>query len=204
MGQRETNRDSYNQIVAEWSAFRNRCPVNSCVRELCERLPIKSRVLDVGCGTGHPIDVYLNDNGFSVVGIDISENMIHEAQKLHLSHAAFEVADYLEFHSAEKFDAIIAFDSIWHIEEARQEQIYRKASSLLNNNGYFLFTHGKKRGTVRGNMYAHEFVYSSLDQDEVKRLLLENGFRIIMWAEDYQEKTTGSRDLLVVAQKHTF
>ena len=53
-------------------------------------------------------------------------------------------------------------------------------------------------------MYAHEFVYSSLDQDEVKRLLLENGFRIILWAEDYQEKTTGSRDLLVVAQKHTF
>ena len=74
MGQRVINRDSYNQIVVEWSAFRDRCPVNSCVRELCEQLPIKSRVLDVGCGTGDPIDVYLNDNGFSVVGIDISEN----------------------------------------------------------------------------------------------------------------------------------
>ena len=74
-------------------------------------------------------------------------------------------------------------------------------SSLLRPNGYFLFTHGKRRGTVRGTMFAHQFAYSALDAEEVKKLLRENSMDIISWQEEYSEATTGTRDLLVVAKR---
>lgn len=201
MNQTELNAQAYDHIVREWAAFRSGCRVNACIQAFCTLLPAGARILDIGCGTGYPIDDYLNQNGFSIVGIDISENMIREARKLELAHAAFETADFLRFHSAQPFDALIAFDSLWHIEEARQELIYPQAASLLKEDGYFLFTHGKKRGTVRGKMYAEEFVYSALDASDMKRLLRDNGFEIVSWQEDYEEKTTGSRDLLAMARK---
>ena len=111
------------------------------------------------------------------------------------------VADFLEYDEGGKFDAIIAFDSVWHIEEASQAAIYPKFAALLKDGGYLLFTHGKSRGSVKGEMMGQSFYYSALDVKDVKKLLIDNGFEIVNLIEDYQEKTTGTRDLLVIARK---
>ena len=200
MKQSDINRNSYNQIVSDWLAYRNK-NVNTCIREFSELLPAGARVLDIGCGTGSPIDTYLCEKGFSVFGIDISEKMIAEAVKHNLPNARFVVKDFMDFQSNKLFDAVIAFDSIWHIEEERQSEIYEAVSRLLRPGGYFLFTHGREQGTVHGTMFSHEFVYSALDGEQVRRLLSEQDLEIVSWQEDYEEATTGTRDLLVVARK---
>ena len=127
--------------------------------------------------------------------------MIQATLACQLPNATFLVGDVMDFTAPEPFDSVIAFDSLWHIEESKQACLYPSVSSLLRPNGYFLFTHGKRRGTVRGTMFVHQFAYSALDAEEVKKLLRENSMDIISWQEEYSEATTGTRDLLVVAKR---
>lgn len=193
-------RNSYNAISDQWDELRSQTPVNPCIVDFAKRLPPNCRVLDVGCGTGYPISAYLAEQGFHVTGIDISENMIEKAKRLHLPHAKFYVHDVLNFHPSEPYDAVIAFDSIWHIPHDQQANIYKVVSSLLNRGGYFLFTHGACDGETTGTMFGQSFYYSSLDTQTVQRLLAQQGFSILSFIENYQEKN-GARDLLVVACK---
>lgn len=194
-------RDSYNAVCEKWDEWRNKTAINKCVADFSLLLKNGARVLDIGCGTGYPIDSFLCKNGFFVTGIDISENMIAKAKAKKLSSATFERADFLSFTSDEKFDAVIAFDSLWHIARKNQEGIFKKLSSLLNGGGYLMFTYGKTDGEVRGDMFGETFYYSSLDISVTKELLMENEFDILTCAEDYKEPTTGTRDLLIVARK---
>jgi len=197
------NIESYNAIVDDWASIRNGKEVNQCIKDFCKLLPSKASILDVGCGTGKPIDVYLSDNKFKVVGIDISNKMIDFAKELNLENTIFINTDFLEYKNDDKFDAIIAFDSIWHIDLDDQLSIYKKCASLLVDDGYLLFTHGIRHETILGKMFSHSFSYSALAKDELKKALMDNNFTIISWYENYEEKTTGTRDLLVIAQKRT-
>ncbi|HEB7542366.1 TPA: class I SAM-dependent methyltransferase, partial [Campylobacter coli] len=75
-------KDSYNKICKKWSDFRKSTSTNKCIIDFANDLKLNSRVLDIGCGTGYPIASYLSKQGFQVTGIDISEEMIKQAQKL--------------------------------------------------------------------------------------------------------------------------
>ncbi len=51
------------------------------LQEFCSKLPSNAKILDVGCGTGIPIASYLIQNGFEVVGIDLSSEMVTVARQ---------------------------------------------------------------------------------------------------------------------------
>ena len=195
------NKESYNKICDTWDEYRRMRGVNPCIVDFANHLKTGAKMLDIGCGTGYPIADYLSEQGFFVTGIDISEKMIEKAKAYEIKNAEFFVEDILTFQSAEKYDGIIAFDSIWHIPAQQQQNIYRIIASLIEDGGYFLFTHGKSKGSVSGRMFGEEFHYSSLDAGRVRELLDENGFEIVRWEVDFKEETTGDRELLVVARK---
>ena len=66
--------------------------------------PNPCRILDVGCGTGR-ISLPLQELGYAVVGVDISQGMINEARRKGLRNAT--VCDLLEYtHSGQPFDGI--------------------------------------------------------------------------------------------------
>jgi methionine biosynthesis protein metW len=194
-------RDSYDKICEQWCDFRKNTKINRCVAEFSELLRPGSKVLDAGCGTGYPISAYLVEKGFAVTGIDISERMIEKARRLGLKSASFLVRDLLDFHPPEKYDAVIAFDSLWHVSHDRQKEIYAVVSSLMNIGGYFLFTHGDKDGSIVGEMFGERFYHSALDVEEVHALLAACGFSVLSSVENYKEETTGDRGLLVIAKK---
>jgi len=52
----------------------------------------QSRLLEVGCGTGH-WSRYFSDKGFEVTGIDRSPEMIKIARQKHIPNSRFEIAD---------------------------------------------------------------------------------------------------------------
>ena len=195
------NGDAYDKISEKWQSVRDKMPMNECIIKFCRLLKPNAKILDAGCGTGYPTDKYLTDNGYSVKGIDISRKMIEKARLLNLKNAEFEQCDFLSYKNAEKFDAIIAFDSLWHISQDKQPEIYKKAASLLKSGGYFLFTGGKERGSCRGEMFEETFYYAALDTREIIELLEKNGFEIVQIETDFKEETSGTRDLFAIAKK---
>ena len=192
---------SYNRICDLWENFRRHAGMNPCVVRWASGLPRGASVLDVGCGTGYPIDAYLAECGFSLTGIDASEKMIEKAKALKLEGAVFLTVDLLRFLPARTYDAVIAFDSLWHIAYERQAEIYPKISSLLNPKGSFFFTHGKRDGKATGTMLGETFHYASLSSGKVFSLLEQNGFEIVSSEEDFAEPVTGDRELMVTARK---
>jgi SAM-dependent methyltransferase len=78
-------------------------------------LPEKAKVLDLACGKGRH-SIYLNQLGFNVVGADLSENSILEAQKNSNETLHFQVHDMRETFE-DKFDAIFnLFTSFGYFE----------------------------------------------------------------------------------------
>jgi SAM-dependent methyltransferase len=78
-------------------------------------LPENAKVLDLACGKGRHA-IYLNQLGFDVVGADLSENSILEAQKNANETLHFQVHDMRESFE-EKFDAIFnLFTSFGYFE----------------------------------------------------------------------------------------
>lgn len=197
----DPNARSYNLICGQWHTYRTTKPVNRCIAEFAAMIEPGSAVLDVGCGTGYPTASYLSERGYRVTGIDISDEMIRLARDATIPNTEFLVCDLLEYRPSKTFDAVIAFDSLWHIPLERQERIYGIIGDLVRRGGYFLFTHGKRHGSVSGQMFGQTFTYSALDAIAVHDLLNQNGFEVLSSIEDYAEETTGDRELLIIARK---
>ena len=192
---------SYDRIAEQWEQNRRNRGLDPCIAELTEMIPPSGKILDIGCGTGYPIDVYLSDNGFSVTGIDPSEEMIRIASRQGLKRTEYRQCGLFEYNAAAPFDAVIAFDSLFHIAPERQEEIYPKVSGLLKSEGFFLFTHGRVRGSVTGTMFGESFAYHALDEERLLKCLHENGLTPIWFFKDYEAPVTGQRDLLVLVRK---
>jgi SAM-dependent methyltransferase len=78
-------------------------------------LPEKAKVLDLACGKGRHA-IYLNQLGFDVLGADLSENSIAEANKYANDSLHFKVHDMREPFE-EKFDAVFnLFTSFGYFE----------------------------------------------------------------------------------------
>lgn len=79
-------------------------------------LPEKAKVLDLACGKGRHA-IYLSQLGFKVLGADLSENSIAEANKNSNTNLSFKVHDMREPFE-EKFDAIFnLFTSFGYFED---------------------------------------------------------------------------------------
>src|SRR5262245_1847740 len=77
-------------------------------------LPPRAKVLDLGCGTGHPIARHIIDRGFRVVGVDQSQKMLAFAAQV-IPEAQLIHADMSDVQLNEKFAAAIVWDSAFHV-----------------------------------------------------------------------------------------
>jgi len=192
------NRNSYNKIAKQWAEEEKK--LNKLVIEFASKIKPYGKILDIGCGTGYPISKYLSDNGFFIIGIDISENMLQNANEKDIKNATFYLCDFFRHKPNETYDGIIAYDSLFHFPKEKQNKIYIKLSNWLNIGGYILFTHGKENNEINGKMFGETFYYSSLETREVHKLLMESGFEIILSIENYKEENI-ENDLIIIAKK---
>ena len=94
-------------------------------------------VADVGCGTGAASRV-LADVGLDVLGIDLSPNMIAEAQRrnpaLRFQVGSMTGLDFAEGH----FDGICAWYSVIHIPDEQLPQVFSEFHRVLRPGGVAL------------------------------------------------------------------
>ena len=82
--------------------------------DFSKKLKPGAKVLDIGCGTGKPVALFLAEKGHHVTGIDLSEKMIELAQNNDILNAKFHYSDFFDFETSETFDGILAWDSFFH------------------------------------------------------------------------------------------
>ena len=89
-------------------------------------LPEKAKVLDLACGKGRH-SIYLNQLGYNVLGADLSENSIEEANKSANENLSFKVHDMRDTFE-EKYDAIFnLFTSFGYFENDEDDLSTLKA-----------------------------------------------------------------------------
>ncbi len=194
------NINSYNKIIDNWVQARNNSIINKPIIDFADKININGNILDIGCGTGLPIAKYLSDRNFSIIGIDTSDKMLEIAKYNRIENAQFLLCDFFNFDSNERFDGIIAWDSLFHLPKQRQKDIYEKVYNLLNPSGFFLFTHGKDEDEHVDEMFGEKFYYSCLSKDFVLNLMTEIGFTLEYSIEDFIEGKD-RRDWVVLARK---
>ena len=94
-------------------------------------------VLDVGCGEGRlTTEIAKRIPNGKILGIDISANMIHEAQKsfYDVSNASFECIDATKFDVKNRFDRAISFEAFHWIED--QLKALKNIYESLKPGGY--------------------------------------------------------------------
>jgi SAM-dependent methyltransferase len=107
-----------------------------------ERLRAGIRVADIGCGTGHAINLMAREFPASTfVGYDFSTEAIAraraEAREMGVANARFEERDVTKLPSEPKLDLITSFDSI-HDQRDPATTLRRIAEALARDGVYFM------------------------------------------------------------------
>lgn len=111
------------------------------VEGLPERLTAGIRVADLGCGTGHAVNLMAKEYSASdFVGYDIAADAIErareEARQMTLSNARFEVADVAHLPAKDQFELITSFDAIH--DQRDPAAVLRNAAAALTRDGVYL------------------------------------------------------------------
>ncbi len=105
-------------------------------------------ILDVACGTGIMFDYYLNRNVSTILGIDISTQMVKIAADKYSSEPKVQVVcgDVEEYEFKRKFDRIVVYNALPHFPDP--ENLIKTLANLLNDNGRMTIAHGASRETI--------------------------------------------------------
>ncbi|MTI66528.1 MAG: class I SAM-dependent methyltransferase [Firmicutes bacterium] len=118
------------------------------------------KVLDIGCGTGN-FSIKLAKMGCNVIGIDVSEDMLKEAEKKALDEGLnieFKKMDVYNLDFDEKFDAVFSMAAFEFIKDTKKalDEMFR----VVKNGGQILV------GTINKDSKWGEFYLS----DEIRKI----------------------------------
>ena len=88
-----------------------------------EELPENAAVLDLGCGGGSPVAMYLVARGRRVTGVDSSTTLILLC-RTRLPEQEWIVADMRSLSLGRRFDGVLAWDSFFHLTPGDQRGMF--------------------------------------------------------------------------------
>lgn len=119
------------------------------------------QILDLGCGTGH-LTEKIAQQGAKVIGIDFSENMIEEAQRLY-SHLDFQVQNAEHLQLDEKVDAVFSNAALHWMKNA--SAVTNSVANCLKQGGRFVAEFGGQDNVA----VIIEALYQALGEKGIKR-----------------------------------
>ena len=199
-----TNRDSYDGIAHEWDAARSSFNGNErrYIETLLAGLPTPSSILDVGCGTGRPMAEFVLEQGHLVTGIDQSKALLDVARG-RFPEATWVEARIEDYAFDGRHDAVICWDSLFHIERVHHHATLTGIHGCLAPGGRVMLTvGGSDHPAFTDTMFGHQFFYDSHAPQRVLDMLGEIGFDVLVG--EFTNEPTGGRDkgrYAVVARK---
>jgi SAM-dependent methyltransferase len=120
-----------------------------------ERLATGIRVADLGCGTGHAVNLMAREYPRSdFVGYDIGADAIEsaraEARAMGLTNARFDLVDVSRLPSEPKFDLITSFDAIH--DQRDPAAVLRGAAAALASDGIYLAVEPRASSNLEDNL----------------------------------------------------
>ncbi|NBD29732.1 MAG: methyltransferase domain-containing protein [Alphaproteobacteria bacterium] len=138
----------------------------------------RRRLLDVGCGTGLPIAAYLSERGLRVTGVDAAARMVAHF-RTNLPQATAHLADMRTLAIGQPFDAILAWDSFFHLSPDEQRKMFPIFRRHASPGAALMLTTGPEEGEVWGDAAGAPVYHASLAPDEYRALLAENHFKLL-------------------------
>ncbi|MGP3951506.1 methyltransferase domain-containing protein [Streptomyces sp. 7N604] len=145
------------------------------------------RVLDIGCGIGHPALRLISACDVNVVGITVSHDQVAQATERAAAagladRATFQFADAMDMPFPDgSFDAAWAFESMWHMPDRRH--VLAETARVLRPGGRLAIADVIERGPVspEGRVVldhiCENYAVRSLGTvDEYQKALAANGF----------------------------
>lgn len=136
------------------------------------------RVLDLGCGPGKPIATYLADRRAEVTGVDGAAAMV-ALFRAGVPGAEAVHADMRGLALGRRFDAILAWDSVFHLSADDQRAMFPVFAAHAAPRAALMFTSGPEAGEAIGSVEGESVYHASLAPAEYRALLAEAGFQVI-------------------------
>ena len=178
--------DLYRRHAGAWTAARRRQQIARPLEaDWLDRwlglLPSRPDVLDLGCGSGHPIGAYLAARGCEPTGVDAAPEMIALWQAA-LPGRSWHVGDMRSLALGRSFDGILAWNSFFHLcpdDQRRMFPVFRRHAAP---GAALMFTSGTHHGTAMGTLEGEPLYHASLDAAEYRALLAAHGFAVVAHA----------------------
>lgn len=173
---------------------------------LVEKVDGLGVVCDVGCGAGQ-VARYLHSCGIKVCGIDLSAEMVRQAQRLN-PDISFQQGDMKELAEIgdEAFGGIVSFYSIVHVPRSEVIQTLRELKRVLCSRGVLLITFYVGKGVLHveelwGEKVSVHFVL--FEAGEMKEYLKEAGFKVeeVVERDPYADIEYQSRHAYIFARR---
>ena len=129
------------------------------LEETVATLKPNARVMDLGCGAGEPIARFFIERGFDLTGVDAAPAMI-AISKERFPDAKWVVADMRGLVLPLRFDAVIAWDSFFHLSRDEQRAMFAVFAKHVTPGGVLLFTSGPRDGEVSGHLCGNELYHA--------------------------------------------
>ena len=117
---------------------------------LLNTFPSKSHLLDVGCGSGRDAS-FMYQNGYDILAIDGSREMITEAKKCHPELAdrleVIKIPNELNFEPF-SFDGVYSIATLMHLEKNLIDSTIEKIVMILKPGSKFFFSVSIQRDGV--------------------------------------------------------
>lgn len=122
---------------------------------LVDRLRAGVDVADIGCGSGHAVNLMAQAfPGSRFTGIDFSDEGLAagraEAQRLNLANTGFVARDVADLDAADAYDVVTAFDAIH--DQAHPARVLANIHRALRPDGVFLMVDIKASSRVEDNI----------------------------------------------------
>ncbi|MEJ6401644.1 class I SAM-dependent DNA methyltransferase [Yoonia sp. 2307UL14-13] len=178
---------TYEKHAHEWAKTRSRSLMEKAwldrMLTAAPRATGPVRILDLGCGTGQPIGAYLSDRGARMTGVDAAGPMV-AAYARNIPHAKVIEADMRALKLGQTFDAIIAWDSFFHLSVEDQRAMFAVFAAHAAPRATLMFTSGHMAGEAIGTVAGIPIYHASLAPDEYDALLAENGFKVLRFTPE--------------------
>lgn len=145
---------------------------------ICSLITKAGKILDLGCGSGKPIFEYFKKRGFKLLGVDASEKMLAIARK-NFPEDEFLLMDMRQLHLDQKFHAIIAWHSFFHLEAKDQEKMFNIFQEHLEPNGILMFTSGNEQSEAWSENFSQALFHASLSPERYMELLSAHQFSLV-------------------------